>query len=211
MKIRFIDNQNEKLGWLLAEGFESSSDTRIAIAFASDTGLMILDEGINLALLAGGSIEILVGLDFSTTNPKALWTMYRWAQDFEMFNFYCLPPGRKGIYHPKMYLMMTDEYATIVVGSSNLTKAGLLRNAEANIVVNDRLDSEIVSDAFASYVRLKFDSRFVPDEEYLSLYEDTATKRGKAENIARKSVKLASFEKALSEKAALLAKPIATE
>jgi HKD family nuclease len=211
METKFVDNQEEKLGDLLQDELGAATNTRIAVAFASESGLKILDRGIRRALSNGASVEVLVGLDFSTTDPQALWHMDQWRKDNALFSFFCLPPGGPGIYHPKMYLMLKRENATIVVGSSNLTDAGLMKNAEANLLIRDSADSELISDAIESYLRLKFDKRFIPDEDFLAAYEEATRTSKKANKAARATGNLAALEKSLREKAAALAGPIATE
>jgi len=210
MEIRFIDNQNEKLGDLLVNELNNAVEARIAVAFVSGSGLRVLGRGIEHALGKGASVEVLVGLDFSTTDPAALWHMNQWRKDCETFNFFCFPPGAAGIYHPKMYLLLGGESATIVVGSSNLTDAGLMKNAEANLFIQEAADSELFSDAVESYLRLKFDKRFIPDEDFLASYEEATRKNRKAVKTATKAADIAALEKTLRTKAASLAKPKAT-
>ncbi|MQC26624.1 MAG: hypothetical protein DWG76_04130 [Chloroflexi bacterium] len=211
MEVKFVDNQSEKLSDLLIANLGKSVDTRIAVAFASQSGLRMLADEIDNALAAIASIEILVGLDYSTTEAKALWAMQKWSKDFENFNFYCFPRRGNGIYHPKMYLLLADNGATIVVGSSNLTAAGLSQNAEANILIKEGLDSEVVSDALASYVRLKFSNRFAPTDEYLSMYEEASRQRVKAEKQTDESAKLSALEKSMRELESTIPRPRASK
>ena len=175
MEIKFIDNQETKLTTILVPELKGSLDTRLAVAFVSSRGLSLLEDSILEALSIGGQFEILVGLDFATTEAAALWKLHAWTKENKTFKFYCLPLGGSTIYHPKMYLMSNLINGSIVVGSSNLTVAGLSRNAEANIYIKDRAESEIFADAQSSYIRLKFDGRRVPNEEFLSAYEEKST------------------------------------
>ena len=172
MEIKFIDNQDTKLSAVLVSELKGSLDTRLAVAFVSSSGLTLLEQSILEALSNGGQIEMLVGLDFTTTEARALWKLNTWAKEHKTFYFYCLPLGGPTIYHPKMYLMSNLIHGSIIVGSSNLTAAGLSRNAEANIFIKDNAESEVFTDAQASYVRLKFDGRRVVDEGFLSAYEE---------------------------------------
>src|SRR3990170_4887732 len=135
MEIKFIDNQDTKLSAVLVSELKGSLDTRLAVAFVSSSGLTLLEQSILEALSNGGQIEMLVGLDFTTTEARALWKLNTWAKEHKTFNFYCLPLGGPTIYHPKMYLMSNLIHGSIIVGSSNLTAAGLSRNAEANIFI----------------------------------------------------------------------------
>lgn len=171
MDIHFIDNQNQKLAEVLQAEITSSKQTRIAVAFVSQSGLSKLENAIKAMLETGGEIEMLVGLDFSTTEPKALWTMHHWATENSGFKYFCSPISRP-VYHPKMYLIRGLETESVVVGSSNLTNGGLSGNAEANIFIKGALNSEIFSDAEESYLRLKFDGRRTPNPQFLAVYEE---------------------------------------
>jgi len=209
MEIKFIDNQETRLSAVLGPELKSSLDTRLAVAFVSSSGLALLEEPISEALANGGQIEILVGLDFTTTEAKALWQLNTWAKENKTFNFYCLPLGGPTIYHPKMYLISNLIHGSIVVGSSNLTAAGLLRNAEANIFIKDNAKSEVFTDAQASYVRLKFDGRRIVDEEFLSAYE--AKSRDYISSERRQQAKqLKALFSALQKDFATLPKPTPT-
>jgi HKD family nuclease len=171
MEIKFIDNQEIKLSTILNSELKGSIDSRLAVAFVSNSGLALLEASMLDSLSTGGQIEMLVGLDFTTTEATALWKLHKWSKESKNFRFYCLPLGSSTIYHPKMYLMSNSVQGAIIVGSSNLTMAGLAKNAEANIFIKDKTDSEVFTDAQASYIRLKFDGRRIPNEEFLSAYE----------------------------------------
>lgn len=174
MQIRFVDNQMETVGELLATELKLAQTTRIAVAFVSKGGLKSLEESILSSLSSGGKTEVLVGLDFATTEPEALQTMFGWTNEFEKFRFYVLPPSGSAKYHPKMYLMSGKGVGITLVGSSNLTEAGLFRNAEANIFIRSDETAEVFSDAQESFLRLKFDNRRIPDEELISEYAEAA-------------------------------------
>lgn len=187
MDIRFVDNQQVKLSGLLTPEIQASLDTRIAVAFVSDSGLKLVQDAVLQALSFGAQIEMLVGLDFTTTEAKALWKLHQWKQENSGFNFYCLPIGWN-TYHPKMYLMAGSEHGVVCVGSSNLTAGGLSRNAEANILIRSSKDSEVFTDAQSSYVRLKFDGRRIPDENFLAAYEESTKKKKSVEKSQPKEL-----------------------
>jgi len=206
MEIQFVDNQQIKLATLLVPAIKEATDTRVAVAFVSNSGLSVLEEGILEALSKRAQIEILVGLDFATTEAKALWRLHQWTKENKTFSFYCLPLGSSGVYHPKMYLMANQSTGSIVVGSSNLTAAGLSHNAEANIFIRDRVDSEVFTDAQGSYVRLKFDGRRIPDEQFLAIYEEKS-RQFKSSERKRQTRELKSINSALEENFIVLPKP----
>src|SRR3989304_5510093 len=81
MEIKFIDNQDTKLSAVLVSELKGSLDTRLAVAFVSSSGLTLLEQSILEALSNGGQIEMLVGLDFTTTEARALWKLNTWGKE----------------------------------------------------------------------------------------------------------------------------------
>jgi HKD family nuclease len=127
----------------------------------------------NKCLDLGGGLEFLVGLDMTTSEPEALWDLFRLCEKNKSVAMYCygeIEPS--SVYHPKLYFMNSGEEATAIVGSSNLTHGGLKKNTEINTVIHASAHEEIVSDILDVYNKLKFHpQRVEPDEELLSLYE----------------------------------------
>jgi HKD family nuclease len=76
------------------------------------------------------------------------------------------------VFHPKIYLFQGKNDTTGIVGSTNLTRGGLLTNFEANVIFKEN-KPVYFSQLEAIYNSVKFtDSVFAPDEEYLSGYSD---------------------------------------
>lgn len=205
IQLRFIDNQIVKLGNFLEIELQGSATTRIAVAFASFGGVTALEAAIFAALSKGGKAEILVGLDFATTDSRALRKLFDWTKTVEGFQFFVLPPSGSSIYHPKMYLLDCADYEMIVVGSSNLTEAGLFKNAEANLVVKSHKASSVFSDAVESFLRLKFDRRYIPDETFIQNYEEVYN-RVKRQN-AQPTAELTKLTSSVVDMALKLKKP----
>lgn len=174
MQVKFIDNQLDKVGPTLNSGLGSALITRIAVAFVSSSGLDSLQGSLVNNLEQGRVFEILVGLDFAITDPKALKLMFDWSKRYPNFRFFIQPPGGANSFHPKMYLLETATEGLIIIGSSNLTEAGLYKNAEANIFVQSERTAEVFTDALESYVRLKFDDRRIPNEDFILVYEEAS-------------------------------------
>lgn len=206
LHLKFIDNQIAKLGNFLDDELRGSTTTRIAVAFASFGGVTALEAAILAALSKGGKAEILVGLDFATTDSRALRKLFDWTKTAEGFQLFVLPPSGSSIYHPKMYLLDCADYGVIVVGSSNLTEAGLFKNAEANLVVKSRKTSSVFSDAVESFLRLKFDRRYIPDESFIQKYEEIYSRVKKRQN-AQPTAELAKLTSSVADMALKLKKP----
>jgi HKD family nuclease len=173
MRVEIADNASRKVLPILTQAIEGSMHSRIAVAFVSRTGLGLIRSAMDTCLSRGGDVEFLVGLDMTTSEPEALWDLYRLCEKNKSVAMYCYADlERSSVYHPKLYLMNSEEEATAVVGSSNLTQGGLKKNVEIDTVIHASTQEEIVSDILAVYNKLKFHpQRVEADEELLSLYE----------------------------------------
>lgn len=213
MWVGIVDNTARKMLPILTDAIMSSNRSRFAVAFVSRGGFELIKPGIERCLERGGEVEFLIGLDLTTTEPDAVWSIYELCQENQGASMYCYANlERASVYHPKLYLMNSSEEATAFVGSSNLTLGGLKRNVEINTVVKASTKEEIISDLFDVYNKLKFHPRRVePDEEFLSLYEQWC----RAQVIASRSVSRTSNTKHLSEefkhKIATLRRPVPTK
>jgi HKD family nuclease len=187
--------------------FACRSDIRMAVAFASSTGLKLLADGLNGVLKSGGSLEFLIGLDMRGTDPRALREILSWTKKHAECALYWLGSLEPAsIYHPKVYLLRSNDDASCIVGSSNLTKGGLQANVEANIELTGNLADEAIADLYATYSQLKFHpNRVIPDDELIDLYEEATVRQKKADAKSRRSV--AESEERFSKKVASLRRP----
>ena len=115
-------------------------------AYASPQGVVLLR-----SLLAGKpatEYRWLIGLDDTFTSPDALTTAVSTRRS-ETRVAALLGPTLTKRFHPKLYLLDRGEkhHATLMIGSSNLTKAALSSNCEANVVLyaTTTLDAEELS------------------------------------------------------------------
>ena len=68
-----------------------------------------------------------IGIDLGGTNREVLEELLRW--ECEVFVFH--NPLPRATFHPKVYLFESNESATLIVGSNNLTEGGFFTNYEA--------------------------------------------------------------------------------
>lgn len=113
---------------------------RIFSAFARASAVEQLEK--TLPQSSAPSLEVVVGIDYQNTPKEALEALAELPADVRVFQ-------RNAItYHPKIYYFDGSEATRLVVGSSNLTDAGLNRNVESAIVVEtENNDTDVVSDA----------------------------------------------------------------
>jgi HKD family nuclease len=137
------------------------------VAFAKATGLTELKDALEKRVEDKCRVRIAVGLDLYVTEPAALKALLEFADvNPKYVEAYVTPfdptRPRKHTFHPKVFVM-TDSAgnATVVIGSANLTRGGLLHNTEASVVVTDHA-------LLAAQVR-RFFGRLIADEEIESL------------------------------------------
>ncbi|MGD9518177.1 MAG: phospholipase D-like domain-containing protein [Armatimonadota bacterium] len=175
MNVRVIDNFEAPLDRLLSDALTEAQEARFAVGFVSKNGLALVEKRVLKVLEAGGDVEFIVALDGEATESGAVRLLYELSCCYECASLYCYPPlgPSKALYHPKMYLVRHAEARTCIIGSSNLTNAGLAQNLEVNVLIEGDATDEPVSDAYGAYARLKHDRRCVsPDDHLIDLYED---------------------------------------
>jgi HKD family nuclease len=170
--------------------------------------LNLIEKSLKTSLDTGGSFEIIVGLDFKTTDPKAIKFLIDLKKDYPLVSFYCYGDKKKNktdiVFHPKIHLFENKKETTAIVGSTNLTGGGLTTNFEVNTVFQEK-KPEYFSQIQAIYNSIKFtDSLFVPDEEYLSAYSDVFKVLEKNSDSVNQNKKIQETIKFIEEKEGFL-------
>ncbi|MBU0722226.1 restriction endonuclease [Patescibacteria group bacterium] len=176
MSIQILSNLNYPIGNIINQELQNAQSTRIAIAFLKYSGIKVIEKSLNQCLDNNGSVEIIAGLDFKTTDPQSMHYLIQLQKSKPNLKFYCY--GDKDVnknsivFHPKIYLFQGKRETTGIVGSTNLTAGGLMTNFEANVIFKESKPLYF-SQLEAIYNSVKFtDSIFSPDEEYLAGYSD---------------------------------------
>jgi hypothetical protein len=145
------DSTANRLGALLTDfSALERAQFRALIAFASETGLRVLEPGLRRFLDSGHSVFWIVGVDLGGTGREALEFLWNLRRDY---------PGRvdarvlstgdnQTIFHPKVYWLDAEDRKVVVVGSANATVGGLQRNFEASLQLDLQPldDGDIVED-----------------------------------------------------------------
>lgn len=177
MGVRVIDNQTQPLGPILSDTLQKSNSASIASAFLNSSGLQFVDEPLNRILETGGNVRLVHGADLHITDAGAMKRLaalqmnHGSAMSYGVFfDEEFLASGR---FHSKLYLMSNSigkSYA--IVGSSNLTNAGLEKNTECNCIIDDRTSSPLIQACFESFRRIENDDALIkPDGEWIAKYE----------------------------------------
>jgi len=176
MAIQILSNLNYPIGNIINQELQNAQSARIAIAFLKYSGIRVIEKSLDQCLKNNGSVEIIAGLDFKTTDPQSMHYLIQLQKTTPNLKFYCY--GDKDVnktnivFHPKIYLFQGKRETTAIVGSTNLTQGGLMTNFEANVIFKESKPLYF-SQLEAIYNSVKFtDSVFSPDEEYLVGYSD---------------------------------------
>ncbi len=206
VQVRIINNQSSSMAALLVSGLSDAQDTRMAVAFVSKAGLDLLRPAIDGALARDATLEFLVGLDMEITDPAALQDLYNLSRQSLQARLYCYASATAiAMYHPKLYLMRRNSNVTTIVGSSNLTPAGLERNVEVNAVLSGTTRDGAIAEAYDTYEHLKrLPGRFLPDEELVDLYKELGARRRSRQRELERDPAIAQLRTAYKAKLAAL-------
>ena len=122
------------------------------VAFASYGGVSALTNCIEEGKAKGMNIKVVLGIDQKGTSKEALEEVLSWNVDARVYHTIS-----NNIFHPKVYLFENSDYYTLIVGSSNLTEGGLVRNVECSLLVQDMQGTSVHS-AFYAYWKGILDS-----------------------------------------------------
>lgn len=209
MQFQMINNFQHKTATVLASAIRKAKDVRIAVAFVSRDGLSQIMPSVETALEMGAYVEFLVGMDSHATDPNAVKELYELSCRISHASLLCfVSRNASAIYHPKMYLTRDDEIATAIIGSSNLTQGGLTSNIEANVVIRDDVQAEIVSEIYSTYSRLKYHPDIViPDRDFIKMFFELCEQENLIERRLAKDSELKRLKETLVEKAKTLQRP----
>lgn len=178
-KIQILANTNYALAEVIKSELLESNKVNIAVAFLRKSGIDQIYNAMDYALTKNNAnVEIIVGLDFKTTDYNALLTLEELKFKYSGFTYYCFGDKRDHfnelIFHPKIYLFSNERPSnrryTSIIGSSNLTASGLSSNFEVNAVFRET-KPVYYSQLDAIYNEIKFtDSVFIPTKDYLEKY-----------------------------------------
>lgn len=207
MAIQLLSNLNYPIGNIINQELQNAKSTRIAVAFLKYSGVKVIEQSLHNCLKNNGNVEIIAGLDFKTTDPQSMHYFIQLQKRVSNLKFYCYGDKDENqtgvVFHPKIYLFTKDKETTGIVGSTNLTRGGLLTNFEVNVVIKE-IQPLYFSQLEAIYNSVKFtESVFAPDEEYLSGYsevykaflqnEETATQDKGVQRVVRQMKKHEGF------------------
>lgn len=200
--IQIMSNTNYQIGKVINQELLNSNQTQIAVAFLKMSGVKVIKDALEFSLSKGASFELIVGLDFKTTDPFAMKFFLDLHRQNPKVHFYCFGDKSKTdiVFHPKIYLFKSEKEHSSIIGSTNLTGGGLTSNFEVNTIFNEK-EPVYYSQLQAIYNSIKYrDSLFTPDEEYLNQYSDVFRAFEKNEENARKDSGLKKVIEKIADK-----------
>jgi len=135
-EVQVIDSQTRKAGDVSIESLEQASDIRIASAFVTDSALRRILDPLERALTRGASVTVMYGLDGHITEPEVIERLLELQRNYSRVSQY-VHLGWKNVvnqkFHTKLYIAKSEVEVRVLLGSSNLTRAGLWEHIEANV------------------------------------------------------------------------------
>ncbi|GAA6881369.1 phospholipase D-like domain-containing protein [Helicobacter pylori] len=206
--IQILSNLNYPISKVINEGLRNSLNTHIAVAFLKYSGVEVIQDALIDSLEKGAEFEIIVGLDFKTTDSKSIRFLLDLNKTYKKLKFYCYGDKENNktdiVFHPKIYMFDNGREKTSIIGSTNLTRGGLESNFEVNTIFTETKPL-YYSQLNAIYNSIKYaDSLFTPNEEYLQSYDEVFSaiikneqKVSKDKSIQEKIKKIEKQEKLL--------------
>lgn len=118
----------------------------VAVAWVRASGMAYVSDAFTRFLGHGGQLCFVVGIDLQNTSREGLQILL----DLEKHGHsetYVYHNEAGSVFHPKLYLFRNEEEARLIVGSNNLTAAGLYVNVEAGLQLDTKLTDDVIVDA----------------------------------------------------------------
>lgn len=138
-----------RFGTALATDIESEKWNRIeiAVAWVRRSGTQQLEQSFKKFLGRGGYAQVTVGVDIENTSAEGLKDLLALQVDGNIETHIHHNEAENTTFHPKVYLLRNDADARLIVGSNNLTGAGLFVNTEAGLQLDAPLNDALIRDA----------------------------------------------------------------
>jgi len=118
-----------------------------AVAWVRRSGTQHVLPALTAFLSAGGAARFTVGVDIENTSREGLEDLLSLALAGMAETFVYHNEDAAATFHPKVYLFTTDNRARLIIGSNNLTQAGLFTNTEAGLLIDAGNDEQVILDA----------------------------------------------------------------
>ncbi len=138
---------SHRLGVELVEFLSGSDWTSFetAVAWVRRSGTRHLKPCLISFLQRAGIVKFVVGIDIENTSKEGLEDLlsleaFGQCETFIYHNEYSV------VFHPKIYLFSNGKNSRLIVGSNNLTEAGLFTNTECSLQIDAKSSDAVVVD-----------------------------------------------------------------
>lgn len=118
----------------------------IAVAWVRASGMAHLEVALKEFLHEGNKLSVTVGVDLDNTSKEGLASLLA-LQKHGAASIFIHHNEANTIFHPKLYLFQNSTHAKLIVGSNNITEAGLFQNTEAGLELELGIDDPIIASA----------------------------------------------------------------
>lgn len=122
----------------------------IVVAFAKNSGVLRIKDGLEKFRGRGGKVNIYLGIDLGGTSYEALTSLLLLTDSLNIVH-----SEKCQTFHPKIYHLLGRDKGLIVVGSHNLTGGGLWTNFESSVIaplVMSNTDDMQILNRFDEYI-----------------------------------------------------------
>jgi len=160
MRSRVYTGRNQDLIDSLNEDIDGAGTIKIIVSFIMESGVKLLEESLKTALHRGAKVQIITGTYLGITEPAALYRLKSLLRDRGEIRIF----KGENSFHPKGYFIEGDKGRRVYVGSSNISKMGLVKGLEWNYIIEEKYDCESL-ERFES----AFDALFQKESEEMDM------------------------------------------
>lgn len=137
-----------RFGTSLKATIESGEWRRLqfAVAWVRRSGTKHIGASLSEFVSRGGTARFTVGVDIENTSKEGLEDLIGLEKmgDSETYIYH---NEANPTFHPKVYLLENEEKSRLIVGSNNITEAGLFANTEAGLQIEASSQDPVIEEA----------------------------------------------------------------
>ena len=155
------------LYYQLINSLKQADSVDIVVSFLMESGVRMLLNELENALKRGAKIRILTGNYLGITQPSALYLIKHKLGEQVDLRFY---NEKNRSFHPKSYMFHYQEYSTIYIGSSNISRSALTSGIEWNYRFSSKTDPQNYEKFYNTFLDLFENHSVVIDADELKRY-----------------------------------------
>lgn len=171
--MKIIDNNNLTHFTALNDEIKNIKNIKIGVAFIKLSGFNIIKEIINNVLKNKINIEIYCGTDLFLTEPDALLNLFLLFKKNITGKLF-ITKIKNRMFHPKIYFIEKEYESIVIIGSANLTEAGLKNNIEIssiNKIKNNDEEYKIIIETFNYFKNNSDEASIIEINKYKRKYQ----------------------------------------